>query len=449
MWDPTTHYGSGRTGQNGRLRSDFGLRGGRSAVYDKLRSRRSAIHVIFSTVIREALVALKRNWIRSVLTILGIAVGVGAFVCVVAIGNAGTSRIEDQLQQLGDNFIWVEAGSRSRSGIRVGARGIKTLVMNDAKAIQTQVSTIKSVAPNVDGHVQVIYGGQNWGTMYRGVTQEFFQIRKWNVRRGAIFTSADVELATPVCVLGQTVVDNLFPNEDPLDKTIRVKDLPCKVIGILDAKGMSATGQDQDDFVVLPYSTVQKRLTGTFWLDDIFCSAVSRDVMPEATKEIVGLLRERHHIPANEDPDFNIRSPEDVIQAQLATSRVLTLLMASIASLSLLVGGIGIMNIMLVSVTQRTREIGVRLALGATEWDVQLQFLSEALVLSMLGAIFGVVAGLGSSFLVQSMFQFPTKLTPQILAIGSLFSAGVGLLFGYYPPRKASQLDPVEALRYE
>jgi len=401
------------------------------------------------TIIREALTALRRNWIRSLLTILGIAVGVGAFVCVVAIGNAGTSRIEDQLRQLGDNFIWIEAGSRSRSGVRVGARGIKTLVLNDAKAILEQVPAIKKVSPNVDGHVQVIYAGQNWGTFYRGVSPEFIEIRQWTVRRGAFFTSAEVEAASPVCVLGQTVVDNLFPGEDPIDKTVRLKDLPCKVIGVLEAKGMSATGGDQDDFVVLPFTTVQKRLTGTFWLDDIFCSAVSHEVMPEATQQIVSLLRERHHILPGGDPDFNIRSPEDVIQAQLATSRVLTLLMASIASLSLVVGGIGIMNIMLVSVTQRTREIGVRLALGATEWDVQAQFLSEALVLSALGSFFGLLAGLGSSLLVQRVFQFPAKLTPEILVIGSLFSAAIGLLFGFYPARKASRLDPVEALRYE
>ncbi len=406
--------------------------------------------MILHTILREALLALRRNWIRSLLTILGIAVGVGAFVCVVAIGNAGTSRIEDQLRQLGDNFIWVEAGSRSRSGVRVGSRGIKTLIVNDAKAILEQVPAIKKVSPNVDGHIQAIYAGQNWGTFYRGVTPEFTEIRQWTVRRGAFFTAADVELSAPVCVLGQTVVDNLFVNnEDPIDKTVRIGTLPCKVIGVLDAKGMSATGGDQDDFVVLPYTTVQKRITGTFWLDDIFCSAASREVMPEATRQIVGLLRERHHIPPGGDDDFNIRSPEDVIQAQLATSRVLTLLMASIASLSLLVGGIGIMNIMLVSVTQRTREIGVRLALGATEWDVQLQFLSEALVLSALGAVFGLAAGLGSAMLVQRVFQFPTKLTPEILLIGSLFSALIGLLFGFYPARKASRLDPVEALRYE
>jgi len=403
----------------------------------------------FKNVLREAFVTLRRNWIRSALTILGISVGVGAFICVVAIGNAGSSRIEDQLQSLGDNFIWVEAGSRARNGIRMGSRGTRSLILSDARAIVEQVPLIKSMSPNVDGHVQVVYGGENWATQYRGVTPEFLEIRRWNLRLGTFFAAADVEADAPVCVLGQTVLENLFGNEDPIGKTIRMQSLPCKVVGVLRTKGFSATGQDQDDFVVMPFTTVQKRITGTFWLDDIFCSAVSREAMPEATKQIVGLLRERHHLNAAEDNDFNIRRPEDVVQAQLATSRIMTLLLASVASLSLLVGGIGIMNIMLVSVTQRTREIGVRLAVGATEWDVQLQFLSEAIALSLLGGAFGLLAGGISSVMVENVFQFPTKLTPEIFAVGSIFSASIGILFGYYPARKASQLDPIQGLRYE
>jgi putative ABC transport system permease protein len=401
------------------------------------------------TVLHQALITLQRNWIRSGLTILGIAVGVGAFICVVAIGHAGSSRIEDQLQSLGDNFIWVEAGSRARNGIRAGSRGSRSLVLGDAEAIVQQVPLIQRMSPNVDGHIQVVYGGENWATMYRGVTPEFLQIRRWEVHAGSFFTAADVEADVPVCVLGQTVVENLFGIEDPVGKTVRVQSLPCKVVGVLQRKGFSATGQDQDDFIVMPFTTVQKRITGTFWLDDIFFSAVSPDAMPEATRQITGLLRERHHLTAAEDDDFNVRRPEDVVQAQLATSQIMTILLASVASLSLLVGGIGIMNIMLVSVTQRTREIGVRLAVGATEWDVQKQFLSEAIALSILGGIFGVLAGIGSSYAVESLFQFPTKLTLEIFAIGGLFSAGVGVLFGYYPARKASQLDPIQGLRYE
>jgi len=383
------------------------------------------------------------------LTILGISVGVGAFICVVAIGNAGSSSIEKQLKNLGDNFIWVEAGSRSRSGVRYGARADRTLILGDATAIMGQVPLIKSMSPNVDGHIQIIYEGQNWATTYRGVTPEFLQIRRWDLRLGAFFTEADVDTAAPVCVLGQTVVDNLFNEENPIGQTVLVQSVPCKVVGVLRAKGISATGQDQDDFVVMPFTTAQKRITGTFWLDDIFCSAVSREAMPEATRQIVGLLRERHHLNPGEDDDFNIRRPEDVVQAQLATNRIMTILLASVASLSLLVGGIGIMNIMLVSVTQRTREIGVRLAVGATEGDVQLQFLSEAIVLSLLGGLLGLLAGFLSSALVENLFQMPTKLSSPIFAIGGLFSAGIGILFGYYPARKASQLDPIQGLRYE
>jgi putative ABC transport system permease protein len=400
-------------------------------------------------IVREATAALRRNWVRSVLTILGISVGVGAFICVVAIGNAGSGIIEKQLQNLGDNFIWVEAGSRARNGVRYGARADRTLILADATAIMQQVPLVKAMSPNVDGHLQVIYEGENWSTQFRGVTPEFLQIRRWNLRLGAFFTDADVEAAAPVCVLGQTVLDNLFGNEDPIGKVLRVQSMPCKVIGVLRAKGFSATGQDQDDFIVMPFTTAQKRITGTFWLDDIFCSAVSRDAMPEATKQIVGLLRERHHLNPAEEDDFNIRRPEDVVQAQLATSRIMTILLASVASLSLLVGGIGIMNIMLVSVTQRTREIGLRLAVGATESDVQLQFLSEAIVLSLLGGLLGLFAGFASSALVENLFQMPTKLSSEILAIGGFFSAGIGILFGFYPARKASQLDPIQGLRYE
>ena len=403
----------------------------------------------FRNICREALHALSRNWMRGLLTVLGIVVGVAAFICVVAIGKAGSSRIQDQLQALGDNFIWIEAGSRARNGVRAGARGTKTLVLGDAQAILDQVPLIKASVPNVDGTIQVIYEGQNWSTRYRGVTPEFLQVRRWNVRLGNFFSESDVQNNALVCVLGQTVVDYLFGANDPIDKVIRVKGLPCKVVGVFEAKGFSANGQDQDDFVVMPFTTVQKRITGTFWLDDIFVSAISRSAMPEALKEIEQLLRERHHITASEDPDFNVRSPEELLQAQLAASRILTMLLGTTAFLALLVGGIGIMNIMLVSVTQRTREIGVRMAVGATERDVQAQFLSEAMVLSVIGAVLGVAVGIAFSYIVDSVFLFPAKLTTETLLIGGLFSPLIGIVFGFYPAWKASQLDPIQGLRFE
>jgi len=401
------------------------------------------------TIIRQAARSLTRHWIQSVLSVLGIAVGVAAFVCVVAIGNAGTSAVEDQLKSLGDNFIWVEAGSRSRNGIRNGARGTRSLVLSDAQAIVEQVPLIQRLSPNVDGRVQVVYGGENWFTQFRGVSPDFLQVRRWDLRLGEFFTQADVDHASPVCVLGQTVVDNLFVLDDPVGKSVRVQSVPCLVVGVLRAKGLSATGQDQDDFVVMPYTTVAKRVTGTFWLDDIFCSAVSTDAMSEATKQIAALLRERHHLNPGEDDDFNVRRPEDLIQAQLASREIMRLLLASIASLSLIVGGIGIMNIMLVAVTQRTKEIGIRLAVGATEGVVQLQFLLEAVAIGLLGGVLGMTLGFFSSGLVANLFHFPTELTLKTFLFGAGFATGVAVLFGYYPAKKASQLDPIQALRYE
>ena len=402
-----------------------------------------------STIIHEALQALVRNRIRSLLTMLGIVMGVGSFICVVAVGHAGSSRVEDQLSKVGDNLIWVEAGSRAVNGVRIGSRGTRTLVVGDVQAVLDQVPGVKSATPNVDGHIQVVYGNLNWGTQYRGVSPEFFEIRKWEFRLGGNFTQDDVERNAPVCVLGQTVATSLFGDDDPLGKTINIQAVPFKVIGVLQARGFSATGADQDDFVVMPITTAQKRVTGQEWLDDIFFSASSREEIPEITKQIIGVMRERHHLRAGDADDFNIRTPEELIRAQLAAANVFTLLLGSAASLSLLVGGIGIMNIMLVSVTERTREIGIRLAVGATEQDIQMQFLSEAMVMSLIGGALGVLVGVAGSFLLQNTLHWEMQLSAQIMAIAGLFSAGVGIFFGYYPARKAAQLDPIEGLRYE
>jgi len=402
-----------------------------------------------SSFFRQILRSLWRNKLRSFLTVLGIVTGVGSFICAVGIGNAGSAKVEAQLKSLGDNMIWVEAGSRNRNGIRSGARGTRSLVLADMHAIQNQVPLIRIQTPNADGRTTVIYNKRNWYTFYRGVTPEFFEIRKWELESGALFTREDVERAAPVCILGQTVADNLFVGEEPVGKIVRVHDMPCRVVGTLRPKGASATGQDQDDFLILPYTTVQKRITGEFWLDDIFCSAISAEAIPEAKRQIVGLLRERHHLNPGEDDDFNIRTPEEVIQAQLATAQVFTLLLAAISSLSLLVGGIGIMNIMLVSVTERTREIGVRLAVGATEWDIRAQFLSEAVAISLFGGLLGVLAGFGGAVAVQNLLQWDMEVTRSVVLVGCLFSMALGVACGYYPADRAAQLNPIEALRYE
>src|SRR5215469_8306659 len=399
-----------------------------------------------STIISEALQALVRNRIRSLLTMLGIIMGVGSFICVVAVGHAGSSRVEDQLSKVGDNLIWVEAGSRAVNGVRIGSRGTRTLTTGDVQAVLDQVPGIKSATPNVDGRVQAIYGNLNWGTQYRGVSPEFFEIRKWDFRLGGSFTQDDVERNAPVAVLGQTVALSLFGDDDPLGKTINIQGVPFKVIGVLQGRGFSTTGQDQDDFVVMPLTTAQKRITGQEWLDDIFFSAASREEIPEITRRIIGVMRERHHLRAGEDDDFNIRTPEELIRAQLASANVFTLLLASAASLSLLVGGIGIMNIQLISVTERTRVIGIRLAVGATERDIQLQFLSEAVVMSLIGGAFGVLAGILGSLLLKNTLHWEMQLSAQIMVIAGLFSAAVGIFFGYYPAQKAAQLDPIEGL---
>jgi putative ABC transport system permease protein len=397
----------------------------------------------------EAMKSLRRNLIRTILTILGLVVGIAAFICVVGVGKAGSTKVEEQLQKLGDNMIWIEAGSRATNGVRFGTRETNSLKVEDATAIFAEVPGLKRMSPNVDGRVQVIYGTQNWNATYRGVAPEYFDIRRWQIQSGTVFTHDDVDRDVPVCLLGQTVVENLFPNDNPIGKSIRVNAMPCRVIGVFQPKGASASGWDQDDFVAMPYTTAMKRISGTYWLDDIFFSATSRASIPIATKQAVGLLRERHHLHPDEPDDFNIRSPEDVIRAQLQASELFTWLLGITASLALLVGGIGIMNIMLVSVTERTREIGIRLAIGATEADIQFQFLSEAVAISLLGGVLGVIAGLAASSLFQTTLQWEIRLTPQLLVFSGVFAASIGIFFGYYPSRKASQLDPIEALRYE
>jgi len=400
-------------------------------------------------ILRVASIALARNRMRSILTMLGIIIGVGAVICSVAVGTGASNQIQQQIANLGDNMVWVEAGGRSVNGVRTGTKGTKTLVLADAKAIQQQIPMVTNISPHVDTPVQVVYGNQNWYTQVRGVSPEYLAVRRVTIERGSSFFQDDVDHAANVCLLGQTVIVNLFGSEDPIGKTIRVRNLPCQVIGSLTAKGQSPSGQDQDDFLFMPFTTVQKKIKGIDWLDDIMLSAVTPAAINPVERQIRGLLRERHHLRPDEEDDFNLRHPAEIAQAGAESQRIMTILLASIASVSLIVGGIGIMNIMLVSVTERTREIGLRLAVGANESDVQMQFLGEATVLSLLGGGVGVIVGIVAANIISSTLRWPTLVPWLALVVSVIFSGVVGVFFGYYTAHKAAHLDPIEALRYE
>jgi len=400
-------------------------------------------------VIRIALRALARNKMRTILTMLGIIIGVGAVICTVAIGEGASEQVQSQIQSLGDNMIMVFAGSVNSNGVRMGSQATKTLTVADAEAMQQHISTLALVSPGLGSSVQVVNGNLNWSTRAQGAGASYLQIRKWPIAEGSGFSQRDVDVAANVCLLGQTVATQIFGEQDPVGQTIRIQNLPFRILGLLVAKGQSTFGQDQDDTIIMPYTTMQKKISGIDWLQYIMASATSQADIAAAMSQTAALLRQRHHLRANEDNDFIIRSPTELADAAAGTSRILTLLLASIASVSLLVGGIGIMNIMLVSVTERTREIGVRMAVGATEQDVQKQFLSEAVVLSSLGGLIGIAVGVVGSIAVSKWLGWNTLVSTSSILIAALFSAGVGIFFGYYPAQKAARLDPIEALRYE
>ncbi|HXA76305.1 MAG TPA: ABC transporter permease [Candidatus Acidoferrales bacterium] len=400
-------------------------------------------------IIRVALRALARNKLRTILTMLGIIIGVGAVIGTVAIGQGASAQVQQQIQALGDNMIMVFAGSVNTSGVRMGNGANKTLTADDAQAVLQHVPNVVMISPIVGASVQVVNGNQNWLTRASGVSQDYTQIRNWPVVSGSMFSERDVDMAANVCVLGNTVAQQLFGDSDPVGQMIRVQNLPFRVMGVLLAKGQNSNGQDQDDTMVMPYTTVQKKISGISWLQMLMVSTSSQDAMAPAQAAISALLRQRHHLRPGEEDDFIIRSPNEMAQAAEATSLAMTVLLGIIASISLLVGGIGIMNIMLVSVTERTREIGIRMAVGATEQDVQWQFLSEALVLSSLGGFAGIALGIIASTLITRFVHWSTFVSPLSVVVAAFFSAGVGIFFGYYPARKAARLDPIEALRYE
>jgi putative ABC transport system permease protein len=407
---------------------------------------RIATHVF----VGEAFRALGRHKVRSGLTTLGITIGIASVVWVVAIGQAGAERAEAQLQALGDNLIWVEAGSRTRNGVRTGTRGQTTLTLGDGEAILREVPAIKSMTPNIDGRLLAVWGNRNWTSQYRGVSPSYFVIKRWQLRAGEFFSAEDDEAAASVCVIGQTVREQLFGEEIPIGQTIRIQTQLFRVVGVLAPKGQTATGQDQDDTIIVPYRTAMRRIKGAAvnWLDDILVSAVSPESVEPAVEEIMALLRQRHRTEGEED-DFNIRRPQDVINAQIAASRTLALLLISVASVSLLVGGVGIMNVMLASVMERTQEIGLRLAVGAPEWAVKAQFLGEAVLLSLAGGLFGILVSVGGAYLFERAVEWELTLSLPAIAWALGFSVAVGLVFGFYPARRAARMDPIEALRHE
>jgi len=399
--------------------------------------------------LRIALRALRRNKLRSFLTMLGIIIGVGAVIAMVAIGEGAKATIRSQIASLGTNVLVILPGTLTQGGVRTGFGGVNTLVDGDAKAMMREIPAVAFASPVLRRPEQIVAGNLNWGTLATGVAPEFQQIRDWQVAEGRFIHEGDVESASKVAVIGQTVVTNLFGNDDPIDAVIRIRNIPFRVVGVLAAKGQTSQGTDQDDTVMIPYTTMQKRLLRITWVQSISVSAVSAERVPEAQEQIGALLRQRHRIGQDREDDFTIRNLSDIAEAASTSARVMAVLLGSVASISLLVGGIGIMNIMLVSVTERTREIGIRMAVGARGGDIMLQFLVEAVVMAATGGGIGILLGIGTSEVLKLWANWPTLVSPAIVAVAFLFSGAVGVFFGFYPAKKAATLDPIEALRYE
>ena len=404
--------------------------------------------------LRIALRSLRVNKLRTALTMLGIMIGVAAVIAMVSVGTGAQARVAEQIQSLGSNLIIALSGSTNAAGVRLGQGSQTTITEDDASAIAREVPAVQVAAPSSRGNAQVVYGNLNWSTGIQGVTADYFEARDWPVDVGRPILQEDVDGATKIALLGQTTAQNLFGDADPIGQIIRIKKVPFTVIGLLSRKGQSAWGQDQDDVIFVPLSTAKKKVLGVSQANARSVGSISIKIRPdenmtEAETQIRELLRQRHRLQPAQDDDFWLRNLSEVLQTQEESSKVMTYLLAAIASVSLLVGGIGIMNIMLVSVTERTREIGLRMAVGARSRDILTQFLVEAVTLSLIGGVIGIALGVGGSNAINALAEWRTVLAPEAILLAFGFSAAIGIFFGFYPARKASRLDPIEALRYE
>ena len=405
-----------------------------------------------TSTLKISLRALRVNKMRSALTMLGVIIGVGAVIAMLAVGTGASRQIEEQIASIGSNLIMVVPGATTAGGVRFGSGTQSTLSLDDAEAIQKECSGVLYVAPVHSGTAQVVYGSQNWSTGITGTTANMLFVRDWQLSAGRPFSEQDIKSAAKVCLIGQTIVDNLFGGINPIGQVIRIKNLPFTVIGLLEAKGQDFGGHDHDDAVYVPITTSQKKLFGTSFpgmVRMIMVTAKSAEALETAQSQINELLRQRHHIGPKQENDFTVRNLTQMLQVAEESTKVMTILLGAIASVSLLVGGIGIMNIMLVSVTERTREIGIRMAIGAKAWDIRLQFIIEALTLSFIGGIIGIIAGMSTAEILSSLAGWSVTVTPFSILLAFVFSGLVGIFFGFYPAYKASLLDPIDALRYE
>jgi putative ABC transport system permease protein len=402
----------------------------------------------FLSFLKVALTAISRNRLRAFLTILGILIGVGAVIAMMAIGNGAKAKLEAQLNSMGTNMLFIHPGAITAGGVRQWGAGQK-FYPSDVKAVRQNCPAVAYAAPSIEKVETATTGHENWTTQIIGVDPDYFIIRNWNVAAGRLITHQDVSGGALVCLIGQTAMQNLFGSEDPIGKIVQIKDVPLRVVGILAKKGETPFGQDQDDCIMVPYTTLMRRIIGTPNIGGLMVSATSSKNIPEAEAEISALLRQRHHLAPWQPNDFMVISLNSFVQMKEAATSVIMLLLGSVAGISLLVGGIGIMNIMLVSVTERTREIGIRMAVGATEQDILMQFLIESLALSIAGGILGMILGSAAAIVISKVAGWNVVISPSSIILAFTFSAGIGIFFGYYPAMKASQLDPIEALRYQ